>query len=100
MNIRSKNSPKRKIKRAPRVSCDLPIEFDGVIGSVKNMSTTGVYLELEDSFEPDSEISFSLDMNTPGGAIKFDLTGKVVRVLKVDGKIGVGLKITKQLIRK
>jgi hypothetical protein len=99
MNIGTKNPKKRKIKRAPRVICNLPVEIEGVVGSVQNMSTTGVYIELDDSFEPNSIMSFSLDMDTPGGVIKFDLTGKVVRVSKLDGKIGVGLKITKQLIR-
>ena len=86
-------------ERSPRVNCVLPVEVDGADGRIKDLSATGAYLELDDSFELNTEIKFSLDMNTPGGVIKFDLTGEVVRVVKKDGVIGVGVKITNQIIR-
>ena len=92
----------RKFKssdRSPRINCVLPIEIDGTDGRVKDLSATGAYLELDDSFEPNTEVKFSIDMNTPGGVIQFDLTGEVVRVVKKDGVIGVGVKITSQVIR-
>ena len=97
-----KNLTKNKIikhERSPRVKCAVPVDIDGIYGQVKDLSLTGAYLEFDDSFEPGTELKFSLDMNTPGGVIKFDLVGEVVRMAKKDGKIHVGVKITNQLIR-
>ena len=85
-------------ERSPRVNCVLPVDIDGTEGQIKDLSMTGAYLEFDESFQPNTEVKFSLDMNTPGGVIKFDLTGIVVRVEKKDGKIGVGVKITNQVI--
>ena len=92
-------SNNNQTNRSPRINCILPVEIDGAEGKIKDISATGFYLELDDSFKPNSYVKLSFDLETPGGFLNFDLTGEIVRMVEGDGIIGVGVKIANQNIK-
>lgn len=68
-----------------RVQVTMPIRFKNQIGIAKNVSRTGIYVEIKSASGITSEISFDVEMNTPFGSMNLKCKGVVVR--KVQKKI-------------
>lgn len=83
----------RKINRAKRHPVSIPISLGAKIGIAKDISATGIYFEIDAKQKVGSSITFLLELMTPGGPIKVDCTGKVVRVEAKDGHIGIAATI-------
>lgn len=69
---------------------------DGTKGFTKDISATGIFLELEKKQEPGSIISFWVELDTPGAKMKLVCQAEVVRVELSDGKTKLGTKIISQ----
>jgi len=80
--------------RATRVQAYLPLTIDKQFGQVRDISATGVYFEIPQEKTVGSKVHFTIDLDTPGGALQVKCSGKVVRVQQSDGKFGVAVKIT------
>ena len=80
--------------RAKRVQASLPVKIDKQNGQVRDISATGVYFELPEEKSVGSKIAFTIDLDTPGGALQVECSGEVVRVQQGDGKFGIAVKIT------
>ena len=83
--------------RSPRVKASFPLTVsDGTKGITKDISATGIYLDLDTTQEPGSIISFWVELDTPGAKMKLVCQAKVVRVEEEDGKTKLGTKIISQ----
>ena len=80
-------------KRAERFQTKLPLSIGDQQGTIHNISATGAYFEIDASNKPGSEISFVIDLETPGGKIKVQCQGEIVRVQENAGKLGIAVKI-------
>ena len=80
-------------KRAERFQTKLPLSIGNTQGTIHNISATGAYFEIDADHNPGSEISFVIDLETPGGKIHVQCRGEIVRVDERDGKLGVAVKI-------
>ncbi len=91
-----KTSPKRE--RASRVQSCLPVSINGATGVTRDISATGVFFEIDESYPKGSKIQFELKLDTPGGPLKLVCHAEVVRVVKADGRSGIAAKIISQSI--
>ena len=80
-------------KRAERFQTKLPLSIGDKQGTIHNISATGAYFEIDANHKPGSEVSFVVDLETPGGKIQVQCQGEIVRVQERDGKFGVAVKI-------
>ena len=78
-----------------RYAADLPLTLDSGTGMTRNMSASGVFFETDEDVNPGSEIDFTivLDAFMPGGPICLRCRGKVVRVTRMGGRVGVGVAL-------
>lgn len=93
---KDQTSQKRRAPRAERVKTEFPARMGHQTGFIKDLSATGIYLEIPEAQEVGSEISLEVDLETSGGTLKLKLTGTVVRLEQQDGRIGMGIKISNQ----
>ena len=80
-------------KRAERFQTKLPLSIGDTQGTIHNISATGAYFEIDAEHQPGSQVSFVIDLETPGGKIQVQCQGEIVRVQERDGKLGVAVKI-------
>ena len=81
-------------RREERVPTALPVKLGGEgSGIARDVSPSGLYLEMEASTEPGARITFEIDFDTPGGTLLLSCVGEVVRVDRRGGRIGVGVRI-------
>ncbi len=85
--------------RAPRVPSRAPIKMNGKSGVLQDISATGVFFEIDEETEPGSTIQFELELDTPGGKLLVVCSGEVARVVKLKGKLGIGVRIMEQEMR-
>ncbi len=89
-----------KIKsRADRYSVSFPIALGSSAGTVKDISTTGIYFEIDQSQSVGSNIDFVIDLNTPGGPIQVQCHGTVVRIDEKPGRIGIAATISESVFK-
>jgi hypothetical protein len=85
--------------RSPRVRASFPVSTaNGAMGQTTDISATGIFFELNQNQEPGSVISFSVELDTPGGKLRLMCEGEVVRVEEKGGRIRVATKIINQSI--
>ena len=83
--------------RSPRVKAEFPVHApNGAQGRTKDISATGIFLELDIKQKPGSIISFWVELDTPGAKMKLVCQAKVVRVEEEDGVTKLGTKIISQ----
>ena len=80
-------------ERAERFQTELPLSVGTQQGTIRNISATGAYFEIDASHKPGSEISFVVDLETPGGKIQVQCQGEIVRVQENASKLGIAVKI-------
>jgi hypothetical protein len=86
--------------RSPRVKAEFPIHAsNGLVGRTKDISATGIFLELDLNQKLGSIISFWVELDTPGAKMKLVCEAKVVRVDQGDGKTRLGTKIISQELK-
>lgn len=97
MTTRQPSSNRKQMRRA-RVKSRLPSTVDGVKGFTRDISTSGLYIVQSSRIELGAHFDFCIDLNTPGGKLKWSCQGEAVRVEEVDGRYGIGVKILSQVI--
>ena len=96
MKNHGKTERKQVCDRAERVPAQIPVTVNGSLGVTKDISATGVSFEFDEHHAVGSKITFQIDFETPGGALKLNCDGEVVRVENFGQKIGIGVKILNQ----
>ncbi|MBJ7380890.1 MAG: PilZ domain-containing protein [Polynucleobacter sp.] len=95
------NSTQTGVQRreASRVQSKLPLTMNGKKGITQDISATGLFFEFDTHHEPGSKINFVLELDSPGGKIEMQCSAEVIRVQKLDGKVGIAAKILSQEIK-
>lgn len=85
----------RDKRRAERIPVTLPVQVGKRNGQTRDISVTGMYFETDESFAPGSEVDFSMDLQyvKPGGTVRLVCKGRIVRVERKDGRVGVAVAI-------
>lgn len=87
-------------QREERLPAQLPVEVGNVRGITRNVSATGILMELDLHPQIGSALDFRIDLETPSGVIKMVCQGEVVRLEDTNnGKLSVAVKILKQEIQ-
>lgn len=89
----------KKKNRATRHSVAFPISLGRSRGIVKDISTTGVYFEIDQSQSVGANIDFVIDLDTPGGPIQIQCHGTIVRIEEKLGRIGIGATINESIFK-
>lgn len=81
-------------RREVRVPTALKVKLDDErTGTARDVSASGIYLEMEGAVAQGTRISFKINFDTPGGTLVLSCEGEVVRVERKDARLGVGVKI-------
>lgn len=62
---------------------------------VKDFSSSGMYLEVEDQAEVGSAVEFVVAVEQEGKILHMVCSGEIARMVHQDGKTGLGVKFTK-----
>jgi hypothetical protein len=92
MDTRDKRD--RRHRKEERVSASLPVHLGTATGITKDISASGIFFETDASYAVDSTISFTVELDTPGGKMLLKCRGDIVRVERHDDRVGVAVKIT------
>lgn len=76
-----------------RVRASLAVDLGGATGVTRDVSASGIFFETDASFAIGSPINLAVDLDTPGGQMRFKCLGNIVRLEHHDGKVGVAVKI-------
>lgn len=84
---------KRKDKRkGDRVRAALPVKVEGLPGTMRDVSASGIFIETDASCALGSAVDLALDLDTPWGKVVIKSQGRIVRVEHRDGRIGVAVQ--------
>ena len=88
-----------------RMQVSLKVNLLNMYCKTRDVSASGVFLEVNTSFAPGGKIDFNIEFKNPvdftiefenpGGNLLFICKGNILRVAKRDGKFGVAVKILK-----
>ena len=77
-----------------RVSANLRLTINGrAAGQTRDVSPSGIYFETKSPIKSGGVIRFSLEFDGPGEIHSLECTGEVVRIERLDGNLGVAVKI-------
>ena len=80
-------------RKSDRVKSELPVVIEGVRGVTRDISATGVFLEVDSPLEPGSTVEFLVTLDDPKKELVFSCQGQIVRAEELEGKYGVATKI-------
>jgi hypothetical protein len=92
------NRPKLH-RRQRRQITELPTSIGGNQGLSRDISASGVFIVQSSVQEVGSRIDFTVDLDIVAGKLKLCCEGRVIRVEKIDDKIGMGVKILSQTVK-
>lgn len=87
------NRANRKTTRAERVKACFRVNTGTQAGVTRDVSVTGLYIELPEPYALGSVVPLEIQLETNGRATKLKLTGEVIRVESKSGCVGLGLKV-------
>jgi hypothetical protein len=93
-----RTSVKKKL-RADRHPVSFPISIGPSKGIAKDISTTGIYFEIDQKQKVGSRIDFVLDLDTPGGPIQVQCHGTVIRIEEKPGRVGIAATINESVFK-
>ena len=78
----------------PREQITLPLQLiGGGNGVTRDISACGLYFETDSEQQVGSLIEFEIELDTPGGPMKFKAQGQIVRIEPLGGRTGAGVKL-------
>jgi hypothetical protein len=78
----------------PREQVTLSLQLiGGGNGVTRDISASGLYFETDSEQQVGSLIDFEIELDTPGGPMKFKAQGQIVRIEPQGGRIGAGVKL-------
>ena len=78
----------------PREQITLPLQqIGGGNGVTRDISASGLYFETDSELQVGSLIDFEIELDTPGGPMKFKAQGQIVRIEPQGGRTGAGVKL-------
>ncbi|POA19880.1 MULTISPECIES: PilZ domain-containing protein [unclassified Pseudomonas] len=78
----------------PREQVTLSLQLTGGSeGVTRDISASGLYFETDSEQQVGSLIDFEIELDTPGGPMKFKAQGQIVRIEPQGGRTGAGVKL-------
>jgi hypothetical protein len=90
VNQQQRESNKR---REERVSTALPVDLGTTKGITRDVSASGMFFEADATYALESEITFAVELDTPGGRMLLKCEGEIVRIEPRGARVGVAVKI-------
>lgn len=84
-----------------RVSASLPVTLENVPDAVavtRDVSASGIFFETDATLEIDSLVNLEIEIETSGGRRVLKCQGAIVRLEKVENRLGCGVKILSSLL--
>lgn len=85
-------------RREERIITALPVDLGTATGITRDVSASGVFFETDATYALGSEISFAVELDTPGGRMMLRCEGEIVRIEPRDARVGVAVKIVESTI--
>ena len=78
----------------PREQVTLSLQLiGGGNGVTRDISASGLYFETDSKQQVGSLIDVEIELDTPGGPMKFKAQGQIVRIEPLGGRTGAGVKL-------
>jgi len=87
------NDKTNPVRDSDRVITVLPVNIDGVKGITRDISSSGIFLEVESPIEPGKIVEFLVTLDSPGGDLVMSCQGEVVRIEEFEKSYGIATKI-------
>ena len=85
---------KDTLRIEPREQVTLSLQLiGGGNGVTRDISASGLYFETDRELQVGSLIDFEIELDTPGGPMKFKAQGQIVRIEPLGGRTGAGVKL-------
>ncbi|UVM02827.1 PilZ domain-containing protein [Pseudomonas laurylsulfatiphila] len=85
---------KDTLRIEPREQVTLSLQLiGGGNGVTRDISASGLYFETDSEQQVGRLIDFEIELDTPGGPMKFKARGQIVRIESLGGRAGVGVKL-------
>jgi hypothetical protein len=85
-------------RREERVNTALPVDLGTTKGITRDVSASGVYFEADATYALESEITFAVELDTPGGRMVLKCEGEIVRIEPREARVGVAVKIVESTL--
>jgi hypothetical protein len=79
-------------RRQKRLGATLPVRLGKTAGVTRDVSASGVFFETDVAYHRGSKIHFEINLETPWGKAVCDCDGKIVRVERHDGSVGIAVQ--------
>jgi acyl-coenzyme A thioesterase PaaI-like protein len=76
----------------------LAVAFEGGHGVTRDVSASGLYFETDSPCTLGGAISFSVNFDSPAGKMALKCRGRVVRVERNEGRMGVAVNVVESMI--
>jgi hypothetical protein len=89
-------------ERDPRVETRLPVRLSagGGEGITRNVSATGVYMEIGAEVAVGESIELTVELSSEQGPLWLACSGQVMRVERIEGKLGVAVRFSESRLSK
>jgi len=95
MTARASKTRKSKDKRRQqRLGARLRVKLGQAKGTTRDVSASGVFFQTEAAYRKGSRIHFEINLDTPWGRAICDCDGKIVRVERRDGSVGIAVRFS------
>lgn len=84
---------KKELRVENRVPVSLPVSIASDNYITRDVSASGVFIEVNSSFNRGERVDFVIEFDSPGGKLFLNCIGEIVRLEKRNDKIGVAVKI-------
>jgi len=85
---------KDTLRIEPREQVTLSLQLiGGGNGVTRDISASGLYFETDSEQQGGSLIDFEIELDAPGGPMKFRAQGQIVRIESLGDRAGVGVKL-------
>ncbi len=81
------------VRGSERVKMVLSVNIDGIKGVTHDVSSSGIFLEVESPIEPGKIVEFLVTLDSPSGDLVLSCQGEVVRSEEFEKSYGIATKI-------
>jgi hypothetical protein len=85
-------------RREERVNTALTVDLGTTKAITRDVSASGVYFEADATYALESEITFAVELDTPGGRMMLKCEGEIVRIEPREARIGVAVRIVESTL--
>jgi len=82
-----------------RLGAALRVNLGKRLGLTRDVSASGVFFETDAAYEVGSKIHFEINLDTPWGKALCDCEGRIVRVHRHDGSVGIAVQFSDAKLR-